>query len=124
MSNLITRLRLLLSTEPAALLYAISAGLTPLVAMILHWSKTQTAAEATIVAALAAIITAFHARPVAIPALLGAAATIATASAAFGLKLSPDQIAAGSSALSLVLALLFRQNLTPVAFLRGGRRAV
>jgi hypothetical protein len=107
-------------TEPAALLYAISAGLAPLVAMLLHWSQTQTAAEATIVSGVAAIVVALKARPVAVPAILGAAATIATASAAFGLHLTADQIAAGTSAMNLVLGFLFRSHLTPVASLQNG----
>ena len=111
--SIITRAKALLAYEPATLLYAIVAGLSPLVAEVLHWTATQTAATATISAALAAIIVALHARPVAIPALLGAAATIATAAAAFGLKLSADQIAAGVSALNLVLALLVPREPDP-----------
>jgi len=119
MPDILTRLRALWNAEPAAALYAASAGLAPLVAMILHWSPTQTAAEATIVSALAAIVVAFKARPVAVPAILGAASAIAVASAAFGLHLSADQIAAGTSALNLVLGFLFRAHLTPVASQQG-----
>jgi hypothetical protein len=118
LKNLWARLIATFEQEPAAALFAVNAGLSPLFALILHWPHTQVAAAATISAALAALVTAFKARPVAVPAMLGAAATIATAAAAFGLNLSPAEIAAGSSALNLLLAFLFRANLVPVANLR------
>ena len=122
MSKLLAYLRSVWDREPAAVIFAVNSGLGPLAALILHWSHTQTAAAATITAALAAVTTAFKARPVAVPVILGAAATIATAAAAFGLHLGPTQIAAGTSALNVALALLLRANLVPVASLRPPAR--
>lgn len=122
MSALISRLRSLLAYEPAAISWALNGGVALVCAYAFGLSSTQEAAVTTIVTALAAIWTGARARPVAVPAIVGALTTAVTAAAAFGLHVSPDVMALGSSAVSAALALLFRQNLTPVATLRAVAR--
>lgn len=121
MSGFISRLKSLWAYEPAALSWAVNGGVALVCAYVFGLSGTQEAAVATIVTALAAISTAVQARPVVIPAIVGALATAVTAAAAFGLHVSPDMIALGSSVVSGLLALLFRQSLTPVATIRAQR---
>lgn len=121
MSSLISRLRKLWAYEPAALSWCVNGGVALICAYAFGLSGTQEAAVTTIVTALAAIATAVQARPVVIPAIVGALTTALTAAAAFGLHVSPDVLAAGSSIVSAVLALLLRQNVTPVATIRAQR---
>lgn len=118
MSSILSRLKELLALEPAAISWALNGGIALVCAYAFGLNSTEEAAVATIVTALAAIWTAVQARPVAIPAIVGALTTAVTAAAAFGLHVSPDMIALGSSAVSAALALLFRQNLTPAVKLR------
>jgi hypothetical protein len=108
-----------LLTEPSVLVYAASALVTAWVAFGFRASPGQTAAVATIAAALVTIITAFMARPVSVPVITGAVATIATAAAAFGLHLSAAEIGAGVPVLSLVLSLVLRQAVTPLVTVRA-----
>jgi len=108
-----TRLKALLAYEPAALAWAVNGGLAAALVFLFHLDGTQAAAVTTITTALAAAFTAVKARPVAVSVLVGSAATIATACAAFGLNLTPQVIATGVAVLSAVLGLVFRQNLTP-----------
>lgn len=108
-----TKLKALLAYEPAVLAWAINGGLAAALVFIFHLDATQAAAVTTITTALAAAFTAIKARPVAVSVLVGAAATVATACAAFGLNLTPQLIATGVAVLSAVLGLVFRQNLTP-----------
>jgi hypothetical protein len=113
MSTLLARLRALLAYEPAVLAWALNGGVAAVVAFLLHLGPTQTAAITTIATALAATYTAIRARPVAVSAITGAVATIATASATFGLHLAPSVTATVVTVLSAVLGLVFRANLTP-----------
>lgn len=108
-----TKLKALLACEPAVVAWAVNGGLAAALVFLFHLDGTQAAAVTTITTALAAAFTAVKARPVAVSVLVGAAATIATACAAFGLDLSPQLIATGVAVLSAVLGLVFRQNLTP-----------
>lgn len=108
-----TKLKALLAYEPAALAWAVNGGLAAVLVFLFHLDGTQAAAVTTITTALAAAFTADKARPVAVSVLVGSAATIAIACAAFGLNLTPQLIATGVAVLSAVLGLVFRQNLTP-----------
>lgn len=118
MSSILARLRALLAYEPAAVSWALNGGIAIVFAYLLGFTKTEEAAAATIVTGLAAIYTAFRARPVAVPLVVGALTTVVTAAGAFGLHASPQVISVALSVVSGVLALLFRQNLTPAAALK------
>lgn len=109
------RLKALLAYEPAALAWAINGGVATVLAFLVHLDQPQIAAVTTITTALSALYTAIRARPVSVSILTGSLAVIATASASFGLHLPPDVIAAGVTALSAILGLVFRANVTPVA---------
>ena len=113
LARLLARLRVLLAAEPAVAAWAANGGLALILGYVAHLSSVQEAAVTTIATALAAVFTAFRARPVAVSVLTGAIATAVTASAAFGLHLPAEVIAASVSLLSAVLGLVFRQNLTP-----------
>jgi len=118
--NLLTKLRELLAYEPAVVAWAVNGGVATVLAFLLNLDGTQTATVTTITTALTAIVTAVQARPVAVSVVTGALATVAQAVAAFGLNLPPTVIGAITAVASAVLGLLFRQNLTPAATLRGG----
>lgn len=118
MSSIIKRLRALLAYEPAATAWALNGGIAIVFAYLFRFTKTEEAAAATIVTGLATIYTAFRARPVAVPLVVGALTTIVTAAGTFGLHASPQVISVALSVVSGVLALLFRQNLTPAAALK------
>jgi len=118
--NLLTKLRELLAYEPAVVAWAVNGGVATVLAFLLNLDGTQTATVTTITTALAAIVTAVQARPVAVSVVTGALATVAQAVAAFGLNLPPTVIGAITAVASAVLGLLFRQNLTPAVTLRGG----
>lgn len=109
------RVKALLAYEPAVVAWAVNGGVATVLAYVVHLSPTAGAAVTTITTALAAAYTAARAKPVAVSAIVGALATIATAGAAFGLHVSPEVIASGVTVLSAVLGLVFRANLTPRA---------
>lgn len=119
MSKLISVLKF----EPSVVMYALNALLTALVAFGVHASPGQTAAITTIVAAVITIVTAASTRPVAVPLITGAGATIATAAAAFGLHLTSAQIGAAVPLAAVILSLVLRQAVTPVATLAAQKRA-
>jgi hypothetical protein len=102
-------------TEPAVLMYAVNAALTALVAFGFHATPGWTGAVTTIAAAVITIVTAAATRPVAVPVITGAVATIASAAAAFGLHLSSAQIGAAVPVLAIILSLVLRQAVTPLA---------
>jgi hypothetical protein len=116
---MLRKLLRLIQNEPAVIAYALDALVTAWVAFGFRASPAQTAAVTTIGAALVTIVTAFATRPVSIPVITGAVATIATAAAAFGLHLSSAQIGAGVPLLSLLLSLALRQAVTPLATARA-----
>lgn len=118
MTAFLARFKALWASEPAALSWAVNGGIALVCAYAFGLSHAEEAAVATIVTALAAIATAVQARPVVIPAVVGALTTALTAAGAFGLHVSPETISVGSAVVSAVLALLFRQNLTPAATIR------
>lgn len=112
------KLKGLVQYEPAVLAWAINGGIAALVAFVFHVTPDQTAAVTVITTALSAVYTAIMARPVSVSILTGSVATIATASAAFGLHLGTDVIATIVAVLSSVLSLYFRQNLSSVRHIR------
>ena len=114
----IQRLARWVGSESAVLLYSLSAAVTAWGAFGLRATPHQVAAISLIGTALVTGITAFATRPVSIPVVTGALTAIATASGAFGLHLSAAQIGAAMPVLSIVLALVLRQAITPVAALR------
>jgi hypothetical protein len=105
--------------EPALVAWATNGGVAALLAFAFHLGNTPTAAVTTLTTALAAAYTALHARPVSLSVLAGALATAITACEGFGLQLPAGYVASGVAAISLVLSLIFRENLTPVATLRA-----
>ena len=110
---MLQKLKGLLAYEPAALAWAVNGGIAIILSYLVHLTPTQLAAVTTITMALSTIYTAARARPVSVSILVGGLATIAVASAAFGLHLTADQIGTGVTVLSAVLGLLFRNSLTP-----------
>lgn len=118
MSSLIARLRALAAMEPAVLAWALNGGVAVVLAFAFHLTKTQEAAAATIVTALAAAYAAARTTKPQVSVIVGALVTGVTAAAAFGLHMSPQVISIGTSIVSGLLALLFRQNLTPKAALK------
>lgn len=109
------RLRGLLAYEPALVAWAINGGIAAVAGYVAHLSPTQTGAVTTITTALAAVYSAARARPVSVSALTGGVATVITAATAFGLHASADTTALIVTALSGVLGLLLRANVTPAA---------
>lgn len=99
--------------EPAVLLYALNAGVALLVAFGLPLSQSQVAAVTTIATAVLSIATAIMTRPIVVSTITAAVASLLTAGAAFGLHLSANQTGAVVTALSIGLALLLRQNVSP-----------
>jgi hypothetical protein len=107
--------RNLLRYEPAVFAWAASGGLALLLAFVFHFTRTQEAAAATIVTALASAYTAWKAGPSQVPFILGLLATAITAAGAFGFHPSAHVLAMATSIASVLLPLVFRPNLTPKA---------
>jgi hypothetical protein len=108
--------------EPAVWLYALNAGVALLVAFGLPLSQGQVAAVTTIATAVLTVVAAAMTRPVVVSTITAAVASLLTAAAAFGLHLSANQTGAVVTALSIALALLLRQNVTPSPALVRSRR--
>lgn len=104
--------------EPAVWLYALNAGVALLVSYGLPLSHGQVAAVTTIATAVLTVVTALMTRPIDVSALTAAVGTGLVAAAAFGLHLSADQVGTTVAALSIVLALVLRQNVSPAPALR------
>jgi hypothetical protein len=109
------RLALLARREPAVSAWALAAAVTAWVAFGFRAPPHDVAAVALIGTAIVTIVTALAARPAPVPVITGAIMEILTASAAFGLHLSSAQIGAATPLVSIVVSLLLRQALTPVA---------
>ena len=107
----------ILGYEPAVLLYTLNSAVALLVAFGLDLTHDQVGAISTIATAVLTIATAVMTRPVVVPTVTAAVATLLTAAASFGLHLTANQIGAVVTALSIALALLLRQNVTPAAAL-------
>lgn len=109
--------------EPAVWLYALNAGVALLVAFGFDLTQAQVAAVTTIATAVLTIVAAVMTRPVVVSTITAAAASLLTAAAAFGLHLTANQTGAVVTALSIALALLLRQNVSPAtAPVVGSRR--
>ncbi len=105
----------LIKGEPALITFLLSTAAALAAA---YWTKVtpgQEAAVTVIGTALAAVLTAALARPVQVPVIAGAVGTVLSASAAYGLHLTTNQIATTTAEISVALGLLLRQHLTPVA---------
>lgn len=105
----------ILGREPAVYLYAINALVALLVAYGLDLTQVQVAAISTFATAGFAAATAILTRPVDVSAVTGAVGTGLTAAVAFGLQLTTEQVGATVTALSVVLALVLRVNVSPIA---------
>lgn len=122
--SLIRKIVSLIANESAVVMYGLNALVTAWVAFGFRATPGQTAAVTTIGAAIVTIVTAFATRPVSVPVITGAVATIATAAAAFGLHLSSAQIGAGVPVLALVLSLVLRQAVIPLVTLKRQEAAL
>jgi hypothetical protein len=107
--------------EPATILYGVNAAVALLVAYGLDLSTDQVAAISVIATGVLTVVTAATTRPVVVSSITAAVGTCLTAVAAFGLHLSADQIGATVTALSIVLGLLLRQNVSPAPAVKGTR---
>lgn len=111
----------ILGYEPAVILYVLNAVLAAAVSYGLPLSHAVVAATVTIATALLSAYAALLTRPIVVSSLTSAAGTILAAIAAYGLHLSTDQIGSTVTLLSLVLALLLRQNVSPAPALAARR---
>jgi hypothetical protein len=118
MTRIIAWLRQLLAEEPAVVAWATGGGIAMLVAYAFHFDHAHQAAVATIVAALAALYSALRARPAHIQVAVGILVTLLTAAGTFGFHVSAHAEAMVLAGASVVLAFLFRQNITPVVLAR------
>lgn len=107
--------------EPATILLGINAVVALLVAYGMDLSKDQVQAITVIATAVLTVATAVMTRPFVVSAVTAAVGSLLAAVAAFGLHLSADQIGATVTALSIVLALLLRQNVSPAPALARTR---
>jgi len=102
-----------LRREPAVILFTLNA----LLAVFVAWGDTPDVKTIGIVitaaTGVATIITALLTRPMGVALFKGGATTVLIAFGSFGLHLSADRIGAIVAALSIVLGLLLRQNITP-----------
>lgn len=100
--------------EPAAILYGLQALLAVAVAFGLFGLTEDSAAWVmTIANGVMALIVAVVTRPVVVSALTGAVQTILTGAIAFGLPLTEAQMGTVIAALSVVLGLILRPNVSP-----------
>lgn len=99
--------------EPAVIAYVVNGGVALLVVYGLPMSQGQVEAVTVTTTAIAAAVTAVMTRPIVVSTLTGALATVMTALAAFRIEFSAEQIGQTVAFVSLVLALLLRQNVSP-----------
>lgn len=111
----------ILGYEPAVILYVLNAALAAGVSYGLPLNHAVVAATVTIATALLSAYAALLTRPIVVSALTSAAGTILAAIAAYGLHFSADQIGSTVTLLSLLLALLLRQNVSPAPALATRR---
>lgn len=117
---MLERLKNLLTLEPAVAAWVASGGLSVVLITTLHVNTVLAATIVTLVSAAATVYTAVMTRPIAVPMLVGALATAATALGTFGLHIDPTLLATAVAVLNAVLGLVFRANLTPAAKLKPG----
>lgn len=114
-------LLILLQAEPAVVFLGVNAAVSIATAWGLKMTPQETATLLTATTAFLSLLIAILARPVSIPIIKGAVIALLTALEGFHLHLNQPRIAATVAGLSLVLGLLFRQNLTPTVHTRGLR---
>lgn len=112
---MVSYLKSLLQFEPVVLGWVLNGGLAVLLGNVVHITSTQEAAVTTIATGAVGVYAWVSTKDHAVSGLVGTLSTIAIAASAFGLHLSSPQIGAGAAILSGILALLLRQNVTPVA---------
>jgi len=107
----------LLDPETEPVMYLVG-GLNALVALLVafwpHLSIDEAAAMTTIATGVTTGITALATRPFDVSAITAAVTTCLVATAGFGLHFDPRQLGAIVAALTIVLALVLRQHLTPI----------
>lgn len=99
--------------EPAVILYAVNAVVALLVSFGLGLTHDQVGAITIIATAITTVWTAAVTRPIVVSTITAAVGTLLSAIAAFGFHLSANQVGTSVTVLSIVLALLLRQNVTP-----------
>jgi hypothetical protein len=99
--------------ESVTILHALNAAVVLLGAFSFGLSHSKEAALVTIASSLVTIVTSLTTRPVSVALLKGAATTLLTVFIAFGLKLSPEQIASYVAAAYIALGYLLRLNVSP-----------
>jgi hypothetical protein len=109
-----------ISLNPITVTYAVSTAATLATGFGLHLSRDQTGAIVTGVTGLAAVVSALTSRPWYVAGVTGGATSALAAAAAFGLKLSPETISAGTAALGMILGVLSTGSAVPVAAARAG----
>lgn len=107
--------------EPAVILYGLNAVVALLVSFGLPLDADKTGAITVFATAVLAIWTAATTRPVVVSSITGAVGTMLAAVAAFGFDLTANQIGSVVTVLSIVLALLLRQNVSPSPALAARR---
>ena len=112
-----------LEHEPATAGYSLAAALVPVLVAAFHWDARQAAAAAAIGTALASALAAVHARPVSVPVLVGGATAVMEALAAWHVVIPAATMTMVTSALTAVLALLMRGQLTTRATIRQRKAA-
>lgn len=108
-----------LKTEPAVALWAVNAVAAFAAAFWAGATPGWTAGVSAVASAAITAITALAARPVSIPVVTGAVATAVEAATAAGwVHVSAHTLGTAIPVLSIVLALLLRQAVTPLVTLR------
>ena len=100
--------------EPAAILYGLQALLAVAVAFgVLGLTEESAAWAMTIANGVMALIVALVTRPIVVSAMTGAVQTILTGAVAFGLPLTEAQMGTIIAAMSVILGLILRPNVSP-----------
>jgi hypothetical protein len=100
--------------EPALLALPVLTTVIGLVAHLLNWNVSTTAIVTAVVVALGAAVTAALARPWHPAALAGAVATVLTLVSHYWLHMSTGFISAVAMAVTLVVGLVVRHQVTPI----------
>jgi hypothetical protein len=104
----------ILGREPAVWLYALQALLSVAVAFgVFGLTEISAAWVLTIGNGVMALVVAVVTRPFVVSALTGAVQTLLTGAIAFGLPVSEAQMGVLIGALSVVLGLILRPNVSP-----------
>jgi len=113
--NYLKQLLNLIRTEPAVILFGVNTAVALAVSWGWHLTADQTGAITVITTAVLSILTAVLVREVSLPVIKGGLTSVLIALGAFHLHFSPSAIGSTTAAVSIVLGLLLRQNLTPLA---------